>query len=42
MMMADIPEAEYLVFEHGPFDYEQENRSVNVRYLLQLWYIDYY
>nr|WP_306290211.1 helix-turn-helix transcriptional regulator [Pseudoflavonifractor phocaeensis] len=28
MLMADIPEAEYLVFEHGPFDYEQENRSV--------------
>lgn len=28
MLMEDIPEAEYLVFEHGPFDYEQENRSV--------------
>lgn len=28
MLMADIPEAEYVVFEHGPFDYEQENRSV--------------
>lgn len=28
MLMADIPQAEYLVFEHGPFDYEQENRSV--------------
>lgn len=28
MLMIDIPEAEYLVFEHGPFDYEQENRSV--------------
>lgn len=28
MLMVDIPEAEYLVFEHGPFDYEQENRSV--------------
>ncbi len=28
MLMMDIPEAEYLVFEHGPFDYEQENRSV--------------
>lgn len=28
MIMADIPEAEYLVFEHGPFNYEQENRSV--------------
>ncbi|WP_324825372.1 helix-turn-helix transcriptional regulator [Sinanaerobacter sp. ZZT-01] len=28
MLMIDIPEAEYIVFEHGPFDYEQECRSV--------------
>ncbi|MBO5472887.1 MAG: helix-turn-helix transcriptional regulator [Lachnospiraceae bacterium] len=28
MIMMDVPEAEYLVFEHGPFDYEQENCSV--------------
>ena len=28
MVLVDVPEAEYLVFEHGPFDYEQENRSV--------------
>lgn len=28
MFMMDVPEAEYIVFEHGPFDYEQENRSV--------------
>lgn len=28
MQMTEIPEAEYLVFEHGPFDYEQENRTV--------------
>ena len=28
MLMDDVPEAEYIVFEHGPFDYEQENRSV--------------
>lgn len=28
MQLIDIPEAEYLVFEHGPFNYEQENRSV--------------
>ncbi len=28
MLMADIPEDEYIVFEHGPFDYEQENCSV--------------
>ncbi len=28
MFIIDVPEAEYIVFEHGPFDYEQENRSV--------------
>lgn len=28
MHMIDVPEAEYIVFEHGPFDYEQQNRSV--------------
>ena len=28
MYLADIPEGDYVVFEHGPFDYEQENRSV--------------
>lgn len=26
--MMDVPKAEYIVFEHGPFDYEQENQSV--------------
>ncbi|HAK74698.1 MAG TPA: AraC family transcriptional regulator [Sporomusaceae bacterium] len=28
MLMINVPEAEYIVFEHGPFNYEQENRSV--------------
>ncbi|MHA6531722.1 helix-turn-helix transcriptional regulator [Paenibacillus sp. BAC0078] len=28
MLMIDVPEAEYIVFEHGSFNYEQENRSV--------------
>lgn len=28
MLLADIPESEYIVFEHGPFDYEQENCTV--------------
>lgn len=28
MLMMDVPEGEYIVFEHGPFNYEQENRSV--------------
>ena len=28
MMLIDVPEAEYIVFEHGPFDYEQQNCGV--------------
>lgn len=28
MLLVDVPEGEYIVFEHGPFDYEQENYSV--------------
>ena len=28
MLMADIPEGEYIVFEHGPFDFETENSAV--------------
>lgn len=28
MRLMDVPEGEYIVFEHGPFDYEQENRTV--------------
>ena len=31
MLLIDIPEAEYVVFEHGAFDYDQENRSVEER-----------
>jgi len=28
MVLIDVPEAEYIVFEHGAFDYEQESVSV--------------
>lgn len=28
MQLSDIEENDYIVFEHGPFDYDQENRSV--------------
>lgn len=28
MLLTDIPEGQYIVFEHGPFDYEQECRTV--------------
>lgn len=28
MLLIDVPEDEYIVFEHGPFDYERQNCSV--------------
>lgn len=28
LTLTHIPEASYVVFEHGPFNYEQENRSI--------------
>lgn len=28
MLLTDVPEGKYIVFEHGPFDYEQENCNV--------------
>lgn len=28
MLLMDVPEGEYLVFEHGPFDFETENQLV--------------
>ncbi len=28
MHMIDVPEADYIVFEHGPFDFEQQNSIV--------------
>ncbi len=28
MLMMDVPEGEYIVFEHGPFDFETENALV--------------
>lgn len=30
MLMVDVPEREYVVFEHGPFDYEIQCQSVEV------------
>lgn len=31
MLMMDVPEGEYIVFEHGPFDFEQQNVSVEAK-----------
>ena len=28
MLMMEVPEGEYIVFEHGPFNYDQQNYSV--------------
>ena len=41
MLLIDIPEAEYIVFEHGPFDYEQENSSVGDRVITAAEGFDY-
>lgn len=41
MLMADIPEAEYIVFEHAPFDYEQENCSVEEKIEMAMAAFDY-
>ncbi len=31
MILTDIPEGEYIVFEHGPFDFETENAAVEAK-----------
>lgn len=41
MLLIDVPEAEYIVFEHGPFDYEQENRSVEEKIEAAMAAFDY-
>ena len=41
MLMIDVPEAEYIVFEHGPFDYEKENRGVEERIEAAMKAFDY-
>ncbi len=41
MLMIDVPEAEYIVFEHGPFDFEKENRSVEEKIEAAMKSFDY-
>ena len=31
MLLTDIPEGEYIVFEHGPFDFATQNQSVEAK-----------
>ncbi len=41
MLLLDVPEGEYLVFEHGPFDYETENQSVEEKIEREMQSFDY-
>lgn len=41
LTLYDIPEGEYVVFEHGPFDYEQECRSVEEKIEAAMREFDY-
>ncbi len=41
MLMVDVPEAEYIVFEHGPFDLERENSSVEEKIEVAMKTFDY-
>ncbi len=41
MLLMDVPEGEYLVFEHGPFDYETENSAVEQKIEAAMKAFDY-
>ena len=41
MQLHNVSEAEYIVFEHGGFDYEQETETVNARLLSAIESFDY-
>lgn len=41
LCITDIPEADYIVFEHGPFNYEQENRSIEKKIETAMETFDY-
>lgn len=41
MMLMDIPEGEYIVFEHGPFDFEKENSGVEEKMEAAMKAFDY-
>lgn len=41
MLLVDVPEAEYIVFEHGPFDFEKENSSVEEKIEAAMKTFDY-
>ncbi len=41
MQIMDVPEGDYIVFEHGPFDYETENRRVEAKIEAAMLAFDY-
>lgn len=41
MLLMDVPEGEYLVFEHGPFDFETENAAVEEKIEAAMKAFDY-
>ena len=41
MLLVDVPEGEYIVFEHGPFDYATQNRSVEEKIEAAMAAFDY-
>jgi len=41
MRLMEVPEGEYIVFEHGPFDYETENSTVEARIEAAMKAFDY-
>lgn len=41
MMLMDVPEGEYIVFEHGPFDFEKENAAVEEKIEAAMKTFDY-
>lgn len=41
MILTHIPKSQYIVFEHGPFDYNQENSSVEAKIEMAMAAFDY-
>lgn len=41
MLLMDVPEGEYIVFEHGPFDFETQNQSVEAKIEAAMKEFDY-
>ena len=41
MRLMDVPEGEYIVFEHGPFDFEAQNQSVEAKIEAAMKEFDY-